>query len=41
MPYLVRLVFTIRIINPVPSKKFNITNIGKEVKRVLRIFIIS
>jgi hypothetical protein len=41
MPYLVRLIFTIRIINPVPDKKSNITNIGKEVKKVLRIFIIS
>jgi hypothetical protein len=41
MPYLVSLVFTIRIINPVPNKKSNITNIGKEIKRVLKISIIS
>jgi hypothetical protein len=41
MPYLIRLVFIIRIINPVPNKKSNITNIREKVKRVLRIFIIS
>jgi hypothetical protein len=41
MPYLVKLVSIIRIINPVPGKKSNITNIGEEVKRVLRVSIIS
>jgi hypothetical protein len=41
MPYLVRLVSTIRIINLAPGKKSKVTKVGKEVKSVLRVSIVS
>ena len=41
MPYLVRLVFTVRIINPAPGKKSRVTKVGEEVKSILRVFTVS
>jgi hypothetical protein len=41
MPYLVRLVFTIRIINLALSKKSKVTKVGEEVKSILRVSIVS
>ena len=41
MPYLVRLVFTARIINLAPSKKSKVTKVGEEVKSILRVSIAS
>jgi hypothetical protein len=41
MPYLIRLVFTTRIINLTPSKKSRVTKVSKEVKSILRVFIVS
>jgi hypothetical protein len=41
MPYLVRLVSTIRIINLALSKKSRVINIDKEVKSILRVSIVS
>jgi hypothetical protein len=41
MPYLVRLVFTTRIINLASSKKSRVTKVSKEVKSILKVFIIS
>jgi hypothetical protein len=41
MPYLVKLVFTIRIINLAPNKKSKVIKVSKEVKSILRVSIIS
>jgi len=41
MPYLVRLVFTARIINLVPGKKSRVTKVGEEVKSILRVSIVN
>jgi hypothetical protein len=41
MPYLVRLVSTMRIINLAPSKKSRVTKVGEEVKSILRVSIVS
>jgi len=41
VPYLVKLVSTIRIINLASSKKSRVTKVGEEVKSILRVFIVS
>ena len=41
MPYLVRLVSTIRIINLAPSKKSRVIKVSEEVKSILRVSIAS
>jgi hypothetical protein len=41
MPYLVRLVSTIRIINLAPGKKSRVTKVSEEVKSILRVSIVN
>jgi len=41
MPYLVRLVSTVRIINLAPGKKSRVTKAGEDVKSILRVSIAS